>query len=89
MGQLKGITVPQLKLPPCQYAIEGGKFIRKFAPEGGKELSDRQLADGMSRPPFGCSIPPSRASLPQAARKRRRCLEMETIYRKYLNGASI
>ena len=87
-AKLEGHYRSQLKLPPCQYAIEGGKFIRKFAPEGGKELSDRQLADGMSEyiRMFDSAI---KSFFAAGGEEAQALPEMETIYRKYLNGASI
>ena len=87
-AKLEGHYRSQLKLPPCQYAIEGGKFIRKFAPEGGKELSDQQLADGMSEyiRMFDSAI---KSFFAAGGEEAQALPEMETIYRKYLNGASI
>ena len=87
-AKLEGHYRSQLKLPPCQYAIEGGKFIRKFAPEGGKELSDQQLAVGMSEyiRMFDSAI---KSFFAAGGEEAQALPEMETIYRKYLNGASI
>ena len=78
----------QLGLDECEYAIELGRFIRKFTPQTDEELTDRQLADGMSeyirmfdaaiKAFFACSGD-EKAALPQ----------MESIYRNYLKNAAL
>ena len=78
----------QLGLDECEYAIELGRFPRKFTPQTDEELGDQQLADGMSeyirmfdaaiKAYFACSGD-EEAALPQ----------MESIYRNYLKNASL
>ena len=78
----------QLGLDECEYAIELGRFIRKFTPQTDEELTDRQLADGMSeyirmfdaaiKAYFACSGD-EQTALPQ----------MESIYRNYLKSATL
>lgn len=78
----------QLGLDECEFSIELGRFIRKFTPQTDEELTDEQLADGMSeyirmfdtaiKAYFACSGE-QKAALPQ----------MESIYRNYLKSASL
>ena len=78
----------QLGLDECEYAIELGRFIRTFTPQTDEELTDQQLADGMSeyirmfdaaiKAYFACSGD-EEAALPQ----------MANIYRKYLKSAAL
>ncbi len=78
----------KLNLAPCEYAIEEGKFIRAFAPQGEEELDERRLADGMSgyirmfdaaiKSYFSLGGDPA-AAFPQ----------MESIYRNYIKSAQL
>jgi hypothetical protein len=78
----------KLNLAPCEYAIEEGKYVRAFAPQGEGEVDERRLADGMSgyirmfdsaiKSYFSAGGDAS-AALP----------EMEAIYRSYLKTAPL
>lgn len=78
----------QLKLEPCEYTIEDGRFMRKFTPQDGGDLTEAKLADGMSEyiRMFDAAIKcyfaangEESIALPQ----------MEAIYRKYLQASPL
>ena len=78
----------QLHMEDAEYAIEMGRFIRKFTPQTERELTEQQLADGMSEyirmfdsaiKCFFANSGEESAALPQ----------MENIYRQYLASAQL
>ena len=78
----------QLGMEDAEYAIEMGRFIRKFTLQTDKELNEQQLADGMSEyirmfdsaiKSFFAHSGDESAALPQ----------MENIYRNYLTSAQL
>lgn len=87
-GRLETHYRAQLKLPPCEYSIEDGRFVRKFAPESEKELTECQLADGMSEyiRMFDAAI---KSYFANSGQEDEALPQMETLYRKYLKSASL
>lgn len=78
----------QLQLDECEYAIEMGRFIRKFTPQTDKDLTEQQLADGMSEyiRMFDAAI---KAYFANSGDETAALPQMETIYRNYLQSAAL
>ena len=78
----------QLKLDECEYAIEMGRFIRKFTPQTDKDLTEQQLADGMSEyiRMFDAAI---KAYFANSGDEAAALPQMENIYRQYLQSATL
>lgn len=78
----------QLQLDECEYVIEMGRFIRKFTPQTDKDLTEQQLADGMSEyiRMFDAAI---KAYFANSGDETAALPQMETIYRSYLQSAAL